>query len=66
VPVSIDGPVPAPGTPVTRDGQEAGEMRSSAGAMGLALLRLEALNATGPLRAGDATLRPTKPAWAGF
>jgi folate-binding protein YgfZ len=66
VPVVIDGPVPAPGTPVTLDGQEAGEMRSSAGAMGLALLRLEALAKDAPLRAGDATLVPKKPAWAGF
>lgn len=66
VPVAIDGPVPAPGTPVTLDGAEAGEMRSSAGAMGLALLRLEALAKDAPLRAGDATLVPKKPAWAGF
>jgi hypothetical protein len=41
-------------------------MRSSAGAMGLALLRLEALAKDAPLRAGDATLVPKKPAWAGF
>lgn len=66
VPVSIDGPVPAPGTQVTLDGAEAGEMRSSAGTMGLALLRLDALASGGALRAGEATLSPKKPAWAGF
>lgn len=66
VPVAIDGPVPAPGTPVTLDGQDAGEMRSAAGAMGLALLRLDALEKNAPLRAGEATLTPRKPAWAAF
>lgn len=66
IPVAIDGPAPAPGTPVTLDGAEAGEMRSSSGAMGLALLRLEALEKNAPLRAGEATLSPRKPAWAGF
>lgn len=66
MPVAIDGPVPAPGTQVTLDGQEAGEMRSAAGAMGLALLRLDALAKDAPLRAGDATLTPKKPAWARF
>jgi folate-binding protein YgfZ len=66
VPVSIDGPVPAPGTPVICDGQDAGEMRSAAGAMGLALLRLDALAKDAPLRAGDAILTPKKPAWAAF
>jgi hypothetical protein len=51
---------------VTLDGQDAGEMRSAAGAMGLALLRLDAMGTGGTLRAGDATLLPKKPAWAGF
>lgn len=66
VPVVIDGKVPPPGTPVTLDGQEAGEMRSAVGAMGLALLRLDAMEKNAPLRAGEATLLPKKPAWAGF
>jgi folate-binding protein YgfZ len=66
VPVAIDGKVPPPGTRVTLDGQDAGEMRSAAGAMGLALLRLDAMGTGGTLRAGDATLLPKKPAWAGF
>lgn len=70
VPVAIDGPIPAPGTIVKLGEAEAGEMRSAAGAMGLALLRLEAMEkakAEGiPLQAGDATLTPHKPAWANF
>jgi len=70
VPVAIDGPIPAPGTIVMLGEAEAGEMRSSAGAMGLALLRLEAMEKAAaegtPLQAGDATLTPHKPAWANF
>ncbi len=54
LPVAIDGPVPSPGTPILRNGVEAGEMRSSAGAVGMALLRLDL--AEGPLAAGEARL----------
>lgn len=68
--VDIEGPAPAPGTPVTLAGEEAGEMRSAAGSHGLALLRLEAVEKareTGAqLLAGDAKLVPHKPAWANF
>ncbi|MGE0254429.1 MAG: folate-binding protein YgfZ [Alphaproteobacteria bacterium] len=56
--VAIDGPTPPPGTPVTLDGREIGEMRSAAGGRGLALLRLDALAgaAGAPLAAGPARL----------
>lgn len=60
-PVRIDGPVPAPGTPVTRDGKEIGEMRSAADGIGLALLRVDAIDHGGTLSAGDATLTPAEP-----
>ena len=53
-----------PGTPVMRDGKDVGTLRSSANGMGLALLRLEALD--GELTAGEATLTPRKPDWAKF
>lgn len=79
MPVKIEGPAPAPGTPVMAGGQEAGEMRSSCAGtpdgvtgegLGLALLRLEKIEdarAAGiPLLAGTATLTPLKPAWAKF
>jgi folate-binding protein YgfZ len=66
VPVTIAGPVPAPGTPVTIDGREVGTMRSAVDRrglkLGLAVLRLDAL-ASGPLACGDAALTPTIPAW---
>ena len=41
-------------------------MRSSAGALGLALLRIDAIEGGAALRAAAATIRPQKPAWAAF
>jgi folate-binding protein YgfZ len=60
-PVRIDGPAPEPGAIIMLDGHEAGEMRSSRGDAGLALLRLEAIG--GALRAGDTAIEPLTPAW---
>jgi folate-binding protein YgfZ len=61
-PVQLDGPAPEPGTLILRDGREAGEMRSSRDGIGLALLRLEALESdAGPLLAGDTSIRPSAP-----
>ncbi len=62
VPVAVDGLLPEPGTPVWRDGQEIGTMRSGRGAMGLAVLRLDALS-FGPFVCGEARLTPRVPAW---
>jgi len=62
-PVSIEGPAPAPGTLLTRDGAELGEMRSARGGIGLALLRIEAAQAGGVLAAGAARITPRIPAW---
>ncbi|MGQ0663172.1 MAG: CAF17-like 4Fe-4S cluster assembly/insertion protein YgfZ [Pseudomonadota bacterium] len=68
LPVRIDGPTPAAGTPVMLGAEEAGEMRSAAGARGLALLRLEAVEQAArqgtALTAGAGRLTPLKPAWA--
>lgn len=64
LPVRVDGALPAPGTPVTRGGKDAGEMRSGSGNLALALLRLDQLAATeAPLLAGDAVLTPAPPRW---
>jgi len=67
LPVLIDGPAPAPGTTVTYGEQEAGEMRSAADGLGLALLRLEFVDKLeaegGALAAGAAKLTPAKPDW---
>ncbi|MEQ9642740.1 MAG: folate-binding protein [Alphaproteobacteria bacterium] len=63
VPVTIDGPVPAAGTAVTdAEGREVGTLHSAQPGIGLALLRLEQLDASA-LRAGEATISPRKPAW---
>ena len=66
MPVAVEGPMPAPGTPVMLGDQEAGEMRSGRDGVGLALLRLEALGPDKPLTAGAARLTPRKPGWANF
>jgi folate-binding protein YgfZ len=70
MPVDIDGPLPALGTPILCGGKEAGEMRSSHGARGLALMRLEYLDkASGTghdFTADGARLTPRKPGWAAF
>ncbi len=57
--VTIDGPAPAPGTPITTDGRDVGTMRSASNGHGLALLRLDALDTGKPLTAGDAAVRPS-------
>ncbi len=65
LPVRIEGPAPEAGTPLRLDDREAGEMRSAADEVGLALLRLEHLErarAEG-LRAGAARLFPDVPEW---
>jgi folate-binding protein YgfZ len=70
VPVAIEGPLPVPGAPITLGARDAGEMRSGRNGIGIALLRLEALDqslSTGePLASGETRLRPRKPDWASF
>ena len=69
LPVAVEGPLPAPGTLVTLDGAEAGEIHSGSDGRALALLRLEAVAAAqngARLIAGAARVRPEKPGWAKF
>lgn len=63
LPVRVEGPLPAPGTPVTAGEADAGEVRSGQGDRALALLRLEAVRGGRELRAGDARLFAEIPAW---
>jgi folate-binding protein YgfZ len=67
VPVRIDGVTPPPGSIVTFDGSEAGEMRSGRGSRGLALLRIDALAAAEAagrgFEASGAVLTAETPAW---
>lgn len=60
VPVRLSEPA-LPGTPVTAEGVEVGSLRSSAGALALATLRLDALDK--PLQAGGAKVSPSVPPW---
>ncbi len=70
LPVAVDGPLPAPGTPVMFEGKEAGEVRSGVADQALALLRLDSLKKAAdsgtPLLADQAELHPKKPDWAQF
>jgi folate-binding protein YgfZ len=62
-PVRIEGPAPAPGTMVTSNGHDAGELRSSRDGLGLALLRLDAVAEGRSLSADTATLMPLRADW---
>jgi hypothetical protein len=63
LPVRIDGPAPEPGTIITLNGHEAGEMRSSRDGIGLALLRLEAVAGGEKLVVDETGVVPITPAW---
>jgi folate-binding protein YgfZ len=64
MPVTIDGPLPEPGTLVLReDGGEAGEIRSGQGDRALAVIRFEALEMGGKLTAGGARVEAMVPEW---
>ncbi len=63
VPVDIDGPMPAPGTPVRFGAQEVGVLRFGTDGRGMALLRLEALAEGTRLTSGVSVLTVRQPAW---
>lgn len=60
--VTIEGPVPAPDTPITLDNKAMGEMRSHIGTTGLAILRGEDLEKA-PFKWGDAIIHPNVQDW---
>ena len=65
--ITADGPLPAPGTPITLGGRDAGEVRSGRGDTAMAMIRLNMLEeGAGPLQAGEVTVTPRKPDWATF
>lgn len=67
LPVFVEGPLPRPGTAVTLEDRQIGEIRSGRGRRALAMLRLEVLEAFHragiDLTAGGSTIRPYRPAW---
>jgi len=64
VPVNVDGPLPAPGTPIVCDGKNAGELRSGLDGRALAILRFEYLDPSSmPLTADGHRVTPDVPDW---
>jgi folate-binding protein YgfZ len=63
VPVTVTGPMPDPGTAVLRAGQEVGVLRSGAGQVALAVLRVDAIGPGPALDCGNSILTPRPPAW---
>ncbi|MDA5193160.1 CAF17-like 4Fe-4S cluster assembly/insertion protein YgfZ [Govanella unica] len=63
LPVKVSGPLPAPGTPITRDGKAIGQIRSGQGNRAMASLRVEDLTPGASYAAGDAEITPSWPDW---
>jgi folate-binding protein YgfZ len=70
LPVTVDGELPPPGTPILLDGKDVGKVRSGVDGVALASFRLDALaaigEAGGSVSVGDARLTPHRPSWANF
>ena len=63
-PMRVDGPIPAPGATVERDGVSVGECRSSTGDLVMVLARTDAIDETETgLRCGETHLHPAPPEW---
>lgn len=63
VPVELDGPTPIAGSDLTQNGRVVGGLRSTAGEIGLALLRLDALKQPEPIVAGATKVTPRQAVW---
>jgi len=61
VPVSVEGALPAAGSAILRNGIEVGAMRSGRDGIGLASLRIDALDSK--LQCGGVTIKPRIPGW---
>jgi tRNA-modifying protein YgfZ len=62
-PIEIDGDLLDEKGRIMANGKDAGEVRSTYGNIGLALLKLDAVRAGEPLTSGSATIRPHIPEW---
>jgi folate-binding protein YgfZ len=63
LPVAVEGPLPPPGARLMQGEAEAGEMRGGRGALGLALLRLDAVERGTPITFDSTVLTPRVPDW---
>lgn len=61
--VEGSAPLPAAGTEITQNGRVVGEMRSSQGTIGLAVLRSDAVEKAEALTAAETTLTAKNPVW---
>lgn len=70
LPVTIEGDLPPPGTPILLNGKEIGEIRSGVDGLALASFRVDGLaaisDAGGSVSVGDARVTPRRPSWASF
>jgi folate-binding protein YgfZ len=66
MPIRFDGPPAPAATPLLVENQEVGEITSVAGDRGLAMVRLDALDAVGEITANGARVVAMKPDWAKF
>ena len=63
VPVALEGPTAASDSDLTQDGKIVGSLRSTAGEVGLALMRIDALEQSIPIVAGDTKVTPRQAIW---
>ncbi|MCA8928397.1 MAG: folate-binding protein YgfZ [Alphaproteobacteria bacterium] len=63
IPVALTGGAPADDGKVMQDGCDVGDLRGHGDGVGLALLKLEALDKPEPLTCGAALLTAARPAW---
>lgn len=61
--VTASSLLPTPGTPITLNGAEIGELRAARGSHGLALVRLDRLGDATEAQADDVTIRISKPSY---
>ena len=66
MPVNIQGAQLPKGTVIKQNGKTVGELRSTSGDLGMAVIRLEALEKSDVLTAGDTLVVPKKPKWVNF
>ena len=66
MPVRVIGEMPASGAPITQDGKNVGQLRSTCRNIGIALIRIEALKHPGQLKSEDAKIVTIKPDWSRF
>ena len=66
MPVNIQGAQLPPGTVIKQNGKTVGELRSTSGDLGMAVIRLDALEKSDVLTASDTLVVPKKPKWVNF